>query len=66
MRYTGTTPSGKDKDILVHNFTVGKEEMRLLQVIITHYYHSIPLMMETHTIKGRLRNMKKVLENTKI
>lgn len=65
MKFEGTRKSGVDKDVDVYTFTVGREEMRTLKVILSHYYQQIPKTIDTMQFTGRIRNMRKVLENIK-
>lgn len=62
MKYEGHRPSGKDKDIPVYIFAMGKDEIVALKSVLAHYYRAIPKTTETQSFCNRIRNIKKVFE----
>lgn len=61
MRYEGTRPSGKDKNIDVRIFSVGKAELNILYGLVSTANQNTPMTPESHDYKSRLRNMAKIL-----
>lgn len=57
MKYKGTTPSSKDKDIPVYNFAVGGDELEILAKLTQQAYDSTPKVFEIMPYRGRLRNI---------
>lgn len=66
MKYEGTRPSGADRDIMLHQFSVGKREIELLENICQHYYENMPNDMETLTTKRRLANIIKGFRKSRL
>lgn len=60
MKYEGTRPSGKDKDIPVYIFSVGKDEMEIMAKVLAKTYEHTPDVVEITSYRGRLRNLTKV------
>lgn len=56
MRYTGTTRARGNGE-QVWEFVLGKEELRILADLLTHYVSRIPLTLETQTLRERIKNM---------
>lgn len=61
MRYLKTRPSGKDKDINVFEFALGREELRLLYGVIKTARENLPDLLELMPARTRLRNFQKVI-----
>jgi hypothetical protein len=59
MKYEGTRPSGKDKDIPVYMFTVGKEELDIIVNVLSMANQYTPDIVETHIYKRRLMTLVK-------
>ena len=64
MKYQGTQPTGKDKDIDVYVFTMGKKEMRALRDILEEVRNKMPKITETQIVRSRISNMYKILDKT--
>lgn len=61
MKYEGTRPSGRDKDIEVRIFSVGKAELNILLGLVSTANKNTPDIPETHDYKSRLQQMAKIL-----
>lgn len=57
MRYEGTRPSGKDKDIEVYKFVMGRDEARAVRDIVFMAKMQTPITMETASFRNRLANI---------
>lgn len=64
MRFIKTRPSGKDKDVMVYEFTFGKEELKLLLKICAQTRKTLPDIFEHTIIRHRLNNIIKEFGNT--
>lgn len=64
MKYEGQRPSGKDKDIPVYTFSIGKEELEILTKITTQAFQYTPKLTELIPYRGRLRNLVAVFGRT--
>lgn len=60
MKYEGTRPSGKDKDIPVYVFSVGKEELNMLAKLTQKALEYTHDLFELMAYRGRLRNLAKI------
>ena len=63
MRFEGTRPSGKDKDIPVYIFSMGKEEMKLILEGTKRMLMWTPQVLETMPTRGRMNNIRKVIND---
>lgn len=63
MRFEGTRPSGKDKDIPVYIFSMGKEELLLLLEGAKKMSAWTPQNLETMPTRGRLNAIRKAIAN---
>lgn len=59
MRFEGTRPSGKDRDIPAYVFAMGKEELLLLKGLIISAKRYTPETLETQATRMRLKNFVK-------
>lgn len=64
MRFKGTTPSGKDKDVNVYNFSMGTSELIILRDALQDIKKRTPMSIFTMMLRGRLDNMLKVANDT--
>lgn len=61
MRFEGTRPSGKDKDVPVYIFSMGKEELLLLLEAAKKMLQWTPTVFETMPTRGRLNAIRKAI-----
>lgn len=57
MRFKGMTPSGRDKEINVYNFTVGTSELVILRDMLQEWAKRTPKTIFTMMLRGRIENM---------
>ena len=57
-------PSGKDKDVPVFEFAMGKVELELLWGVLNNTYKNLPSGMEFQQHKARIRNMMNCIKRT--
>ena len=62
MKYIGTQKAGKEKDIDVYVFTMGKMELRALRDILMEVRNKMPKITETQIVRSRISTMFKVLD----
>lgn len=62
MRYEGTRPSKNDPAVDVFRFTIGLEEMQLMRAVVTHYYKSMPDLMQVQPTRQRLKEIRNSLD----
>ena len=57
MKYNKSRPSGVDKDRLVYEFSLSKEEIEILLKIMTNTLDNTPKIFEIMQYRGRLRSI---------
>ena len=63
MKYEGKRPSGADKEIMVYQFVMGKEECRLLFDMATKLFLETKKITELTITRSRLKTMLKGLHD---
>lgn len=58
MRFTGKSPSSKDKQIDVFDFKIGKTELFVLMDILSDVYIKTPRSLFTQPFTSRVNSMK--------
>ena len=63
MRIIDTVPSSTDKDVKTAVIKVGMDELKLILAVINTAYKGTPRVNGTIPTLGRLRNMRKVIQD---